>query len=366
MLLRFLWNESSDPFVLYAFHYLGLFSSCPGSIHQHLCLKFVPVCGSLLTKGRLFWASGGGRAVLPQKHETLLGLSVLITGLLPLPPGTVTLASKPWQVLFHDSFPVSHSLPTSLCCHLFLQHTGLASSVSLHHRQAPSSPTACPSCSPGTQQNRTRLHLPLKPPKMGKQLLSVSAAKLPSCPSISLHPSWHIILSQRSYLGKHAIILSLVWCSHKGNFPGRWAQQASAQKWEEKGAGPFTHVPLASRTCFTHHNGADCLRSALPLSIMSMERQATAGWNLPSHGPNSCLHPQNEVWAAGLWWRIAHWSQKVACQAPVTWWQRVGLWAIVPAMQECPPAPSSCLVLCWGPFCLWQAAWHLSAQLLLR
>ena len=293
MLLRFLWNESSDPFVLYAFRYLGLFSSCPGSIHQHLCLKhFVPVCGSLLTQGRLFWASGGGRAVLPRKHETLLGLSVLIIGLLPLQPGTVTPASKPWQVLFHDSFPVSHSLPTSLCCHLFLQHTGLASSVSLHHRQAPSSLTACPSCSPGTQQNRTRLHLPLKPPKMGKQLLSVSAAKLPSCPSISLHPSWHIIFSQRSYLGKHAIILSLVWCSHKGNFPGRWAQQTSAQKWEEKGAGPFTHVPLASRTRFSHHDGADCLRSALPLNMMSMERQAMAGWNLPSQGPNGCLHPR--------------------------------------------------------------------------
>lgn len=69
MLLRFLWNESSDPFALHAFRYLGLFSSCPGSIHQHLCLKrFVPLW--VLTQGRLFWASGGPRAVLPRKHET--------------------------------------------------------------------------------------------------------------------------------------------------------------------------------------------------------------------------------------------------------------------------------------------------------
>ena len=200
---------------------------------------------------------------------------------------------------------------------------------------------------------------------MGKQLLSVSAAKLPSCPSISLSPSWHIILSQSSYLGKHAIILSLVWCSHKGNFPGRWAQQDSAQKWVEKGVVPFTHVPLASRTCFTHHDGADCLRSALPLSTMSMGRQAMAGWNLPSRGPNGCLHPQNEAWAAGLWWRVAHWSQKGTCQAPVTWWQRVSWWASVPAMQGCPPVPSSCHVLCWGAF-LAVAGSLTSVQLLLR
>ena len=43
---------------------------------------------------------------------TLLCPSVLIIGLLPLPPGAVTLASKPRQVLFHKYFLISHSLPT--------------------------------------------------------------------------------------------------------------------------------------------------------------------------------------------------------------------------------------------------------------
>lgn len=87
----------------------------------------------------------------------------------------------------------------------------------------------------------------------------------------------------------------------KAIFQGGGPQQASAQEWEEKGVGPlltshWLQVPILPAMMVL----AVCLRSALTLRMMDAERQAMADWCLLSHGPNSCLHPPNEAWAAGL------------------------------------------------------------------
>ena len=125
----------------------GLFRACsdragPVSVYSTLVL-----CRPLpRQQGHLHGALDGGSGAA-WSDVALVCSSALITGLLPLLPGAVTRASRRRQVLFHNRFLISHSLPTSPFCHL-RKHTGSASPACLNHGQASRSPSARPSCSP--------------------------------------------------------------------------------------------------------------------------------------------------------------------------------------------------------------------------
>lgn len=72
-------------------------------------------------------------------------------------------------------------------------------------------------------------------------------------------------------------MLSQVSRNYKGNFPGRWAQQASAPKWGQKGVRPFHHTPLAPSPHFACHDGARCLLKVSPAPPDETQRKTADG-----------------------------------------------------------------------------------------
>lgn len=80
----------------------------------------------------------------------------------------------------------------------------------------------------------------------------------------------------------------------KGNFPGRWAQQASAPKRGQKGVRPFHHTPLAPSPHFACHDGARYLLKVSPAPPDDTHRKTadgsltfTVSWAMLSAFPES-------------------------------------------------------------------------------
>lgn len=184
---------------------------------------------------------------------------------------------------------------------------------------------------------------------MGKQLQLVSAARFLSCPSISPPLSWHVIFSQEGTWGNVLLFFSGCHTITKAIFLGDGLSRANASNGERRELGLLiTLLWLGVSILPAMMVLAVCFGSALPLRVMSKEKQVMAGWHLQSHEPNCCLHAQKDVRVP--WWRIASESQRGTCQAPSpgcthgeggTRWRGIVWRAQGPALSH---------MFCWGGF----------------
>lgn len=165
-------------------------------------------------------------------------------GLVPSLPGAVTQASKPRQVLFHNDFLISHSLPTSLLCLFLLKRAGSASSACQHHGQASGSPTTWRGCSPSwrgcspSSRGAVRGFAHLGSIwRWGDSDYPCRLQSFPECVapdtfSLPKEATWGTVL----FFPRCRTITKVI-------FQGDGLSRPVPPKWGEKGARPFNHTP---------------------------------------------------------------------------------------------------------------------------
>lgn len=174
-------------------------------------------------------------------------------GLVPSLPGAVTQASKPRQVLFHNDFLISHSLPTSLFCHFLLKRAGSASSACQHHGQASGSPTAWRCCSPSLRRAVHGFAYLGSIWRWGDSDYPCRLQSFPECVAPDIFPlpkeaTWGTVL----FFPRCRTITKVI-------FQGDGLSRPMPPKWGEKGVWPFNYTPLAPSPHFPCHDGTYCL-----------------------------------------------------------------------------------------------------------
>lgn len=116
-----------------------------------------------------------------------------------------------------------------------------------------------------------------------------------------------------------------------------------------EGSWAFYSHPIGFKDRFTHHDGADCLESA---ASQHDEHGKTGNGRLELiiSWANGCLHPQNEVWAAGFVMKDCTLEPESFLPSPCHLVTEGRLVSQCANYGGAPPAPRSCHVFCWGPF----------------